>query len=202
MLLGVTGGVGSGKSTVLKILKEKYGAHLLIADDIAKELMMPGNESYRLIVSGFGRGILEDPSASDSPILRSQLARIVFSDEEKLRMLNSFTHPAVKREIMRRAEIIYSEDPHALIVIEAALLIESGYTDMLDWLWVVTADKKVRLRRLARERGYTKEKAESVMANQLSDEEFTACADFVIDNSGDIKDTEEIIAEGMSRLFK
>lgn len=190
MVIGVTGGVGAGKSTVLKILKEKYGAHIIIADDVARELMEPGGASYALVLEAFGTEILDLSSEGGKRIDRAKLAAIVFEDDEKLALLNSLTHPQVRMEILSRISRFYEEDPDALIVLEAALLIEGGYREILDCLWAVCVDTEVRIGRLMRDRGYSREKALSIMDNQLSDSEFRAHADFVINNSGTVAQTE------------
>ena len=206
MVIGVTGGVGAGKSTVLKILQEKYGAKILFSDDIAKELMEPGKSAYTAVVKTFGPEILEDECkdchlnpAEKTPHLRridrEKLAKIVFADEEKLALLNSLTHPAVKEEILSRIASYYAEDKNALIVVEAALLIEAGYEDILDSLWVVYVEKEERISRLMRDRGYSREKALSIMENQLSDEVFKAHADFLINNTGTHEETQKQIEE-------
>ncbi len=194
MVIGVTGGVGAGKSTILKILEKRFGAHLIMADDVAKELMEPGGASYEAVVAAFGEEILvaadpDDVSAS-RPIDRAKLASIVFNDDDKLELVNSLTHPKVKEEILARIARFYEEDENALIAVEAALLIEAGYDDILDTLWIVDADPEVRIERLMRDRGYSREKALSIMDNQLSPEEFRAHGDFVVDNSGTHEDAE------------
>ena len=198
MVIGVTGGVGAGKSTVLKILEKEYGVSLIMADDVSRELMEPGGASYVAVVSAFGRGILEGSGEETPPIDRKALAKIVFADEEKLTLLNSLTHPTVKSEIKNRIKEEYVKNPGALIAVEAALLIEAGYEDMLDCLLVVTADKESRIARLAASRGYSREKSESVIANQLSEEKFREHADFIVDNSGNIEQTQQQIAEIMA----
>lgn len=200
MIIGVTGGVGSGKSTVLEILKEKYGAHIIMADDVAKELMEPGGASYEAVVKAFGDAILED--LPEHRIDRKKLAAIVFEDENKRELLNSLTHPQVKVEILEQFRSIYQKDPDALIVLEAALLIEGGYREILDCLWVILADREVRIQRLMESRSYTREKALSIMESQLSDAEFRAHADYVIDNSGSLDHTAEQIAKALQESNK
>ncbi len=137
MVIGVTGGVGAGKSTVLKILRDKYDARLILTDDVARELMVPGGASYDLVRVAFGDEILCENGELD----RGKLAGIVFADVGKLELLNSITHPQTKEETKRRIAACREEDPDALVVVEAALLIEAGFTDLLDELWVVTADR-------------------------------------------------------------
>ena len=199
MIIGITGGVGTGKSTVLDILENEYGAKIIMADEVAKFLQDPGGRCYGPIVEAFGEEIL-DLSQPDKPIDRAKLASVVFSDPDKLEDLNYIVHPIVKIEIMCEISGYYNEDSNALIVVEAALLIEAGYTNFVDELWVVSADKETRIRRLAESRGYSREKSESVMASQLSDEEFASYADFVIDNSGSIEDTKRQIAQKLADL--
>ena len=224
MVIGVTGGVGAGKSTVLMILEKNYNAKIIMADDVAKELMEPGGASYEAVVDAFGEEILvkqEEDSAGategtadyDSeripdqaelkrPIDRKKLAEIIFNDDEKLALVNSLTHPKIKEEILSRIDSFYAEDEEALIVVEAALLIEAGYEDILDSLWIVTVDTEVRIERLMRDRGYTREKCLSIMDNQLSDEEFMAHADVIINNSHTLENTEEQVAEAIQNCMR
>lgn len=192
MIVGVTGGVGAGKSTVLNILKEEYGAKLIICDDVARDLQKPGAASYNAICAYFGEGILKDGPGSE--IDRQALAKIVFNDEEKLKALNSMTHPLVKEEVMHLINLYYSEDPDRIIVIEAALLIEAGYRNILDELWCVIADNNTRVKRLMESRGYSKERALDMMENQKSNEEFIAQCDFAVNNE-DIEETRRQIKE-------
>ncbi len=202
MIIGVTGGVGSGKSSIMRVLGEK-GAHLIIADDVARELQEPGNECYKLIIDNFGERILSDETSTNglAPIDRKKLASVVFADDKKLELLNSLTHPQVKTEILRRIDQIYSEDPDALIAIEAALLIQAGYLDMLDELWVITCDHDIRVERLMSSRDYSREKAESIMASQMSDEEYSSYADFVLDNSGTHAQTKRKITNRLKKIL-
>ena len=180
-ILGITGGVGCGKSTVLDMLEKEYGAYVIQADIVAHELMQPGQTSYKAIVEHFGQEILD----SDGRIDRKALGAIVFADAEKLTLLNSLTHPAVKEEIRRR--IFTSQN--RFFVIEAALLLEDHYDEICDEIWYVYADKEVRFERLAASRGYSREKSQSMMDNQMSEEELRRRCQAVIDNSGTLEDT-------------
>ena len=199
MIIGITGGIGTGKTRVLEILEEEYNARIIIADEVSKFLQAPGGRCYQSIIDEFGEDIL-DMSQPDHPIDRAKLAGIVFADQDRLEDLNYIVHPVVKTEIMCEISGIYHEDTEALIVIEAALLIEAGYTSFIDELWVVRADKDVRIERLVKNRGYTAEKAESVMASQMSEEEYLEEADFVIDNSGTEDELKAIIKEKMAEF--
>ncbi|MBO4834918.1 MAG: dephospho-CoA kinase [Lachnospiraceae bacterium] len=195
MFIGVTGGVGAGKSTILQILEDKYNAHIIMADDVARELMNKGKASYRAIVKEFGDDILRE----DGEIDRQKLAEIVFQDEEKLNKLNSIVHPLVRKAIVKEQKQVNKKDPERLVVLEAALLIEAGYKEILDELWGVIVQKEIRIQRLMDSRGYTREKSESIIANQLSDEEFREHCDFIIDNSGTLEDTAEQIRKHFER---
>lgn len=204
-ILGITGGVGSGKSTVLDILEKDYGAYVIQADRVAHELMEPGQASYQAIVEHFGQEILTE----DGHIDRKALGTIVFADQEKLTLLNSLTHPAVKTEICRRileqfTKAVLRERTEQLsvtdvsnsvfIVIEAALLLEDHYDQICDEIWYVFADREVRFQRLAESRGYSREKSQSMMEKQMSDEELRLRCQAVIDNSSTLEETKAMLA--------
>ena len=186
--IGMTGGVGSGKSKVLAFLQEEYGACIVMADEVGHEVMEAGTACYERIVETFGSAIL-DP---DGRIFRPALASLVFSDEEARQKLNAIVHPAVHEEILRRMQAA-EESGVRLFVLEAALLLESGYQDVLDEIWYVHTEKEVRIQRLMDSRGYSRVRAEEIMASQLSDEEFYKAADVVIENSGAWEETADAI---------
>lgn len=190
-VIGVTGGVGSGKSVILSILEKEYGAQTILADLVAHDLMEPGAKSYMEIVERFGDSIVQEDGAID----RQKLGSIVFADEKKLEQLNGITHPNVKEEIKRRIAKIRKKGEASMIVLEAALLIESGYEDIYDELWYIYVNRETRYERLKEGRGYTREKTDSIMNNQLSEEEFRAHAQVIIDNSYDIEQTKKQIHE-------
>ena len=121
-VVGITGGVGSGKSVVMNILKEKYGAEIILADLVAHDLMEPGQQNYLDIVEAFGEKVL----AKDKTIDRPALAKLVFGDQEKLSRLNAITHPNVKKEIFQRIQRIPEKGDASFIAVEAALLLEEG----------------------------------------------------------------------------
>lgn len=188
-VIGVTGGVGSGKSVVLSILEKDYHAETILADLVAHDLMQPGGKSYEDIVEAFGDGILND----DGTIDRVKLGNIVFHDAGKLQKLNAITHPNVKEEIKNRIQKIREQGTASMILLEAALLIESGYEDVYDELWYIYVDRETRYRRLQEGRGYTREKTDSIMQKQLTEEQFRKYADVVIDNSYSIEETKQQI---------
>ena len=188
-VIGITGGTGCGKTVVMNILKERFNAGLIIADLIGHELMAPGGANYKEIVKVFGEDILDQ----DGKINRPRLSKIVFSDKEKLEMLNQISHPNIEKAVVARLEEMQKDESISFIALEAALLIECGYMKYLDELWYVYADEETRIRRLIAGRGYSEEKSRSVMKNQLKEEEYLRHSNRLIDNSGSEEDTYEII---------
>lgn len=188
-VIGVTGGVGSGKSVVLSVLEKEYGAETILADLVAHDLMEPGAKSYQQIVEAFGTEVLNE----NQTINRQKLGEIVFSNHEKLEKLNAITHPNVREEICRRIADIKEKGEASAIILEAALLIESGYEDIYDELWYIYVDRETRYQRLYEGRGYSRAQTDSIMEKQLSEEEFRAHAQVIIDNSHSIGKTKEQI---------
>lgn len=184
-IIGITGGVGSGKSEVLNLLKQEYNAHIIIADKVAHELMEPKAASYEAIVKEFGKEILKE----DGTIDREILGGIVFGDKEKLNVLNKITHKAVDCEIIERIHRIEETQKNPLIICEAALLVGAEYEHLFEQLWYIYTKEEVRYERLRNSRGYTDEKISQMIKNQNSEEEFQKAATHVIDNSGSIDDT-------------
>ncbi|MDD3745444.1 MAG: dephospho-CoA kinase [Anaerostipes sp.] len=187
-IIGITGGVGSGKSEVLRILKEDFQAKIIIADQVAHDLMEPGNVNYKGIVAEFGTEILLE----DKKISRKALGQIVFHNKEKLQRLNQLTHPNVDRQIQEIMKEAREEDCH-LIVCEAAILVGAGYEAMFDELWYIFTREEVRRERLKASRGYSDEQIDAMLSNQTSEEEFKRIADVVIDNSDTLERTKEQI---------
>ncbi|MDD6135891.1 MAG: dephospho-CoA kinase [Lachnospiraceae bacterium] len=190
-IIGITGGVGSGKSRVLNELKVQYGAYIIEADKLAHELMEPGKVIYEEIVTAFGEDILceEEPHVID----RVKLGKIVFSDKKHLDALNKIVHPLVKKSILMSIRQAKEKGDVRLFVIEAALLIEDEYKSICDELWYIWVDKETRIKRLMLQRNYTKEKSVSIMNNQSSDEFYKENCDFIIDNNRDYEYTSEQI---------
>ena len=191
-IIGITGGIGSGKTMILNILEEKYNALVIEADKIGHKLQEPNQTVYNDIVKAFGAEILEEPHISGtSPIDRKKLGQIVFSDDDKLKCLNAITHPAIHKYIQK---LIENSTKH-LIVIEAAILTETSLVTLTDELWYIYADMQVRLSRLQQYRGISHEKALQVMANQPDDKHFREKCSIVIDNSMTIENTLQQIKE-------
>lgn len=182
--IGITGGVGSGKSTVLDFLKEKFHAVICEADKVAHELQRPGEVCYQEIVGEFGNEILSENREID----RRKLGDIVFSDSRRLCKLNEIVHPRVKEYIRARKEEEENKDT-ALFVVEAALLIEDHYEEICDELWYIHTPDDVRRIRLKQSRGYTDKKIDGIMKNQKSEEQFRNACDVIIENGEDFKET-------------
>ncbi|MBQ9277434.1 MAG: dephospho-CoA kinase [Lachnospiraceae bacterium] len=179
-ILGITGGVGSGKSRILYDLKKDYNAYVIEADILAHELMEPGKTIYNKIIDEFGNDILSEETPY--PIDRKRLAEIVFNDSESLKKLNKIIHPLVKDEILRQISEKEAEGKTSLFVIEAALLIEDGYKEICDEIWYIWVSREERIRRLKKQRGYTKEKCISIFESQKPDEYYKKYANFTINN--------------------
>ncbi|NLK68936.1 MAG: dephospho-CoA kinase [Clostridiaceae bacterium] len=185
LVIGLTGGIGSGKSTVARILKEN-GANLILADDIAKEIMQPHMPAYKKIIEHFGTNIM----AEDEQIDRKKLAKIVFSDNEQLLYLNKVTHGAVADRI---SELIseFRKSQQNLVAVEAIVPIKHGFLDLVDTVWVVIASEKTRINRIMKRSGLTYEEAKKRIESQMSDDEYKSIADLVVYNDGTLKELEE-----------
>ena len=183
MIIGVMGGVGSGKSTVLNYLENNYEANIIEADKVAKEVTLPGNDVYNEIVKTFPEVI------ADNKIDSKKLAEIVFNDKEQLEKLNSITHPGAVKEIVSRIK----SSKNRIIVVESAILLGSGVEQYCDELWFVFCNRDTRIKRLMQTRGYSKEKCISVIESQPADEEYNKVADEFIDNSYSEENTREQI---------
>jgi dephospho-CoA kinase len=189
-VIGLTGGIASGKSTISMLLKNR-GAVIIDADKIAREIMTPGKPVWHAVIEHFGRGILLDGKNID----RKKLGRIVFSDPKLLETLNSITHPAIVQEIKERLDY-YRHKNEKVVVVDAALLLEIGLDSLVDEVWVVVVDEKNQLKRLMdREKGMDLEEARNRIRAQMPLDEKIKMADKIIDNSGSIEETERQIDE-------
>lgn len=178
MVIGITGGVGSGKSTVIDYISKITNADVILTDNLAKKLMEPENASYIEVVKNFGDEILNP----DKTINRKKLGKIVFNDNEKLELLNKCTHPYVCNYLID----YIAKNSDKLIVIESALLFDCEIAEMCDETWYIYASKENRRERLKTSRNYSDEKIDQMMASQKSDEFFKEKATIVIENN-DIK---------------
>lgn len=188
-VLGITGGVGSGKSEILKYLKEEYGAAVCQMDETARELQRKGTECFRKIAEAFGSGIV----GGDGELDRRKLGARVFSDPQELRRLNSIVHPEVLRRVREDIEA-HEAAGEKLYVLEAALLPEVG-RELCDELWYIYVPENVRRERLKASRQYTDGKITDMITSQPSEEAFREACTAVIDNGGPFENTQRQIGE-------
>ena len=194
-ILGITGGVGAGKSTVLDFLKEKYHAYVIQADLVGHLVMEPDGSCYDRVVALFGKQVIKN----DKTIDRKMVSDVVFGSEIMRQSLDAIIHPAVRQYILNQIEQ-QREAGCSLVVVEAALLLEEHYEEFCNNVWYIHTDAEIRIRRLMDSRGYTREKAESIIARQGSEEFFRKHSDYVIINNGDLKTTWKQIEEGIKLL--
>jgi len=181
LLVGLTGGIASGKSSVSAMLAER-GAEIVDADLIARQVVMPGERAWQKILDHFGRGVLTE----DGQVDRKKLADLVFADQAKLTLLNEITHPDIFARVADRLE--HNRDREVVVVLDAALLIETGLADRVDVVVVVDAgDEEKQVRRLTA-KGFDERDARARMAAQLPAEARLARADLVIRNVGTFED--------------
>jgi dephospho-CoA kinase len=188
LVVGLTGGVGSGKTVVSQVLKEE-GAHVIDADEIAREVVRPRGAAWRELRRSFGREVF----GKDGSIDRKRLAERVFADPAQRRLLNRVLHPRIKREMSRRLKVIRRKDPAAIVVIDAALLVETGSYREMDKVIVVLSTEAQQIERLRR-RGTKPAEARKIISSQISAKERLKVADFVIRNEGSLEE-----AKGMAR---
>lgn len=182
--IGITGGVGSGKTAILSYIKEHCNCEVLLADQIAHEVCLPDGSCYHSLVQLLGEEILEP----DGKIHRGRMAARIFGDKELLTAVNEQIHPAVKTVILEKIEAYRAAGVRDFVFVEAALLIEEGYGSLLDELWYIYADESVRRQRLKESRGYSEEKIQDIFRAQLTEEEFRKHCRVVLDNSGSLQE--------------
>jgi len=196
IIVGLTGSVGTGKSTVTNFFRE-LGAYIIDWDELAREVIRPHSRAWKEIVGYFGKGILN----ADLTINRQKLAEIVFPDKKKVTKLNQIVHPEVFKEDERITSEIKSLDPDALIIKDIPLLFELTRPIVVDKVVVVSASEQTQLRRLE-EKGMSREDARRRIRSQLPLEEKIKSADFVIDNDGPLEETKRQVEEIYSLLRK
>lgn len=178
-IIGITGGVGAGKSMLLSYIERHYPCRVLYADVTAKQLQEKGGACYTQLVRLLGSEVL----SGDGRIDKKKMAQKIFADGTLLAAVNAIVHPAVKRTILAEIQKERTAGRVDYFFIEAALLIEEHYDEICDELWYIYADEDVRVKRLADARGYAEEKTEAIMKNQLAEEAFRRHCRVVIDNS-------------------
>ncbi|TYO94502.1 dephospho-CoA kinase [Desulfallas thermosapovorans] len=179
LVVGLTGNIGSGKSSVARFLKE-MGARVIDTDQVARDVVAPGTPALNQIIKHFGTGILN----ADGTLDRPKMARIVFNDPEALKRLNSIVHPAIRAEILKDIADYKTKRDAPLLVIEAPLLIETGMNNIVDQVWLVTVDAKTQIQRVMKRDNATAEQVTRRLAAQMPQEDKLPYAHRVIDNSG------------------
>lgn len=183
--IGITGGIGSGKSAVLAYIGKHYKCEIYLADEVAHLVKRPGTKCFAKLVELLGQDIL----GADGCIDKAVMADRIFAKEEILAQVNAIVHPAVQEFLLQKLKEARQKQEAELFFVEAALLIEAGYGSLLDELWYIYADSRVRVQRLREARGYSEEKIQKIINQQLSEEEFRKECDFVIDNSGTLEES-------------
>ncbi|ABO50124.1 dephospho-CoA kinase [Desulforamulus reducens MI-1] len=179
MIIGLTGNIASGKSTVSHLLKE-LGAKVIDTDRVAREIVLPDTPALKEIVFSFGAGVLNN----DGTLNRAKLATIVFDNPAARRKLEAITHPRIEEEINQQIEF-FSKDNHAsVLVLEVPLLIEVGWHKKVDQVWLVTVDERVQLERLMQRDKLSPEQAKKRIHSQMPQREKMKYANVIIDNSG------------------
>ena len=197
LIVGLTGGVASGKTAVSRVLREE-GAYIIDADQIARELVLPHKPAWNELVRAFGKEILQE----DGSIHRRKLADKVFTDPEQRKVLNQILHPRIKEEMDRRTKEIGQKDPEAIVVIDAPLLVELGVYRKVDQLIVITSTQMQQMERLKERDGRSPEEALRLFSSQMPVEEKVKLADFVIRNEGSLEETKKRAKEVFKELKK
>jgi dephospho-CoA kinase len=194
-IIGLTGGIGAGKSTVARMLAAK-GAVVIDADRVAHDVYEPGAEGFDLVVRRFGSDIV----GGDGRIDRKALGAKVFGDSNALRDLNAIIHPLVRKDVARRLLDAARSRPDAVVVIEAALMTETGWTGGAGTLWVVIADPETAVRRLARDRAMSEAEARLRISAQATNEARRGHADVVIENDGTLDELQAAVDDAWASL--
>ena len=198
VVIGVTGGIAAGKTTVSRILAEEFGAHVISADEIGHQLLRPGEEVYEEVVRRHGGRVLNP----DGTVNRRALARIVFSDRRELDWLNRLSHPRIVERVRRELSRLRRElPPGSLVVVDAALLFEMGLGGDVDYVIAVVAPDEVRLERL-KAQGMAEGEARARMAAQMPQEEKAERADFVVDGSAPLEEVRKRLRETVTSISR
>lgn len=196
MVIGITGGIGSGKSAVVEIIKDK-GYVVLSADAISHEIMLPGTPVVERLAAVFGEDIL-DPS--DRSLKRQELADKVFISEESTAKLNEIVQGAIKDELIRRLDAYIRVDCEQLLFVEIPLLYEAGWDDLCDKVWCVTADEKTRIKRVMKRDGISRRSARIRIERQMPERQKISKADVVIYNDGTIEELNDKIDKAIQLM--
>ncbi len=194
IVLGVTGGIGSGKSTVSSILKE-FGAFIIDADVISREVVMPGEKALLELTEAFGVDILDEWGQ----LKRKKLAEVVFNNKERLGIINGIVHKYVAQRIEDRVREQLLKKT-GIIVIDAPIPIKTGFLDLCDRVWTVYAPQELRIERVMERNGMTMEEAVARINSQIPDEDYLSIADTVINNDGGFSQLREEVKARLNKL--
>lgn len=190
--IGITGGVGAGKSAILEYLSQQDHCRVMLADEIAHEVMEPGQPCYQQLQALFSS---DEVFLENGQFDRPKLAKVLFTDDKKREALNAIVHPAVKAYICREAELERKRGQLSCLILEGALLIEDGYDKICDELWYIYTSEDIRRARLRERRGYSDEKIDHIFKSQMTDAVFRSFCARVIDNNGSKEDVYRQIDE-------
>lgn len=193
--IGLTGGIGSGKSTVSQLLGE-LGAFVIDADKVGHEIYLPGKEAWKQVTAAFGQDIL----APDQTIDRKKLGAIVFGSDDARKKLNSIVHPLMFKDIDYRIKEKRADGFTKPIVVEAAILIEANWLPLVDEVWLIVTNKNAVIERVASQRGLSAKDTEARIASQLSDAERRKYATLVIENDGSLEDLKIKVQQAWNRI--
>lgn len=196
-VIGITGGVGAGKSQILSYIRGKYNCRILLSDEAAHQVKEPGQSCYNRLMELMSEEILNE----DRTINKQKMAEKIFSSPDLLKKVNNIIHPAVKELILNVIKEERGSLLHDFLFIEAALLIEDGYLEIVDEMWYIYAREEIRRKRLRSSRNYPDEKIDSIMKSQLTEEEFRRNCKVIIDNSGLLSDAYSQIDEKLGEYL-
>lgn len=196
-IIGVTGGIGAGKSSVSQILKE-LGAHVIDADELSRRAVEYGMPAYFKIIDEFGTQILE----GDKSINRKKLAEIVFNSPERRKRLEEIVHAEVVDAMLKEIKRLVNENYQGLVVLDVPIPVEHGFLDTAHTVWVVTAPEETRIKRVCQRSGLSYEEAKSRINSQMPQHEYIRLADEVIENQGTLEELYQKVAELVEKLQK
>lgn len=200
LIVGLTGGIGTGKSTVSRTLNETHNLTIVDADLIAREVVIPGRRAYNKILEAFGDEVPNLVNPEDSTLNRAALGSAVFGDKERLQKLNSIVHPAVRREIMWQIFRAYV-NLQSVVILDVPLLFEAGLNKICGTTITVTCGKDLQIKRIAaRNPELGEENIRRRIDSQMSNEERNYRSDIVIDNSGGLEDLKQSVASVVSEI--
>lgn len=182
-VIGLTGGIGAGKSTIGALMEEKFSVRLLMSDHIGHLAMSKGENGYHDIIKAFGREILTGQEEID----RQKLSSIVFGNQKKLEQLNGIIHPWVRNYVEKEIEKERNAERYKYFVLESAILLESGFDNICDEVWYVDADEEIRRKRLKESRNYSDKKINDIFESQRKVRNFKDRIHQIIENNDDME---------------